>query len=86
MTNLREDYDLPRKPPLPFRQAALMLTFVVLALGAWLLLPNSPITVGLLAIALLAVVFLGVGAVLRSRELDEKPGRNPVTPPSVDNN
>ncbi|MEA2143890.1 MAG: hypothetical protein QOI64_2320, partial [Solirubrobacteraceae bacterium] len=29
-------------------------------------------------------VFLGVGAVLRSRELDEKPGRNPVTPPSID--
>jgi hypothetical protein len=24
--------------------------------------------------------------VLRSRELDEKPGRNPVTPPSIDNN
>ena len=84
MTDLREDYDLPRKPPLPFRQAAFMVTFVVLALGAWLLLPGSPITVGLLAVALLTVVFLGVGAVLRSRELDEKPGRNPMTPPSVD--
>jgi 4-hydroxybenzoate polyprenyltransferase len=84
MTNLREDYDLPKRPPLPFRQAALMIAFVVLALGAWLLLPSSPITVGLLAIALLAVVFFGVGTVLRSRELDEKPGRNPVTPPSVD--
>ena len=84
MTDLRDDYDLPRKPPLPFRQAALMCAFVVLALAAWLLLPSSPIVVGLLAIALLAVVFVGVGAVLRSRELDEKPGRNPVTPPSVD--
>lgn len=84
MTHLREDYDLPRRPPLPFRQAALMLAFVVLALVAWLLLPSSPITVGLLAIALLAVVFVGVGAVLRSRELDEKPGRNPVPPPSLD--
>ena len=84
MTNPREDYDLPKRPPLPFRQAALMGAFVVIALGAWLLLPSSPITVGLLAIALLAVVFFGVGTVLRSRELDEKPGRNPVTPPSVD--
>jgi 4-hydroxybenzoate polyprenyltransferase len=84
MTNLREDYDLPKRPPLPFRQAALMIAFVVLALGAWLLLPSSPISVGLLAIALLAVVFFGVGTVLRSRELDEKPGRNPVTPPSID--
>jgi hypothetical protein len=40
--------------------------------------------VALLAVVLLAAVFVGVGAVLRSRELDEKPGRNPVTPPSVD--
>ncbi|HWI08416.1 MAG TPA: hypothetical protein VNT54_12985 [Solirubrobacteraceae bacterium] len=84
MTDLREDYDLPRKPPLPFRQAAVMCTVVVLALAGWLLLPSSPITVALLAVALLAAVFFGVGAVLRSRELDEKPGRDPVTPPSVD--
>ncbi len=84
MTDLRDDYDLPKKPPLPFRQAAVMFTVVALALGGWLLVPNSPITVGLLAVALLAAVFVGVGLVLRSRELDEKPGRNPVTPPSVD--
>lgn len=84
MTDLRKDYDLPRKPPLPFRQAAVMFTVVALALGGWLLLPSSPVTVALLAIVLLAVVFVGVGAVLRSRELDKKPGRNPVTPPSVD--
>ena len=84
MTDLREDYDLPERPPLPFRQAAFMLAFVVIALGAWLLLPSSPITVGLLAVALLALVVAGVGAVLRSRELDEKPGRNPVPPPSLD--
>ena len=61
-----------------------MFAFVALALGLWLLLPNSPIAVAVLAIALLAVVFVGVGFVLRSRELDEKPGRNPVTPPSID--
>jgi thiol:disulfide interchange protein len=84
MTNLREDYDLPRRPPLPFRQAAIMVAVVVLALALWLLLPSSPVTVALLAVVLLAAVFVGVGAVLRSRELDEKPGRNPVTPPSVD--
>jgi 4-hydroxybenzoate polyprenyltransferase len=84
MTNLRDDYDLPKKPPLPFRQAALMLTVVLLALGGWLLLPNSPFTVALLAVVLLGTVFVGVGMVLRSRELDKKPGRNPVPPPSVD--
>ncbi len=84
MTDLRDDYDLPRKPPLPFRQAVVMFTVVVLALGGWLLLPNSPLSVALLAIALLGVVFTGVAMVLRSRELDKKPGRNPTPPPSTD--
>ena len=84
MTDLREDYDLPRKPPLPFRQAAVMFAVVMLALVGWLLLPDSPFSVALLAIVLLVAVFVGVGTVLRSRELDKKPGRNPVTPPSVD--
>lgn len=84
MTDLRDDYDLPKKPPLPFRQAAVMFSVVALALGGWLLLPNSPFAVALLAIGLLAAVFIGVGTVLRSRELDKKPGRNPVPPPSMD--
>ena len=56
----------------------------MLALGLWLALPDSPITVALLAITLLGVVFTGVALVLRSRELDQKPGRHPVTPPSID--
>jgi hypothetical protein len=84
MTNLREDYDLPERPPLPFRQAIVMFALPVIALGLWLAVPGSPITVALLAVAVLAAVFVGVGLVLRSRELDEKPGRNPVTPPSID--
>jgi hypothetical protein len=84
MTQLREDYDLPERPPLPFRHAVVMFALPVIALGLWLALPDSPITVALLAVTLLAAVFVGVGLVLRSRELDEKPGRNPVTPPSVD--
>ena len=84
MTHLREDYDLPEKPPLPFRQAMVMIALPLLALVLWLALPDSPITVALLALAVLAAVFVGVGLVLRSRELTEKPGRNPVTPPSID--
>ena len=84
MTSLREDYDLPKRPPLPMRQAMVMFALPLLALGRWLLLPDSPIAVGLLALALLTAVFVGVGTVLRSRELTEKPGRNPVTPPSID--
>jgi hypothetical protein len=84
MERERENYDLPKRPPLPFRQAAVMFAVIVLALGLWLLLPNSPFSVAFLAIVLLAAVFTGVGLVLRSRELDKKPGRNPVTPPSID--
>jgi membrane protein implicated in regulation of membrane protease activity len=84
MTSLREDYDLPKRPPLPMRQAAVMFAIPLLALGLWLALPDSPITVALLALAILTAVFVGVGTVLRSRELTEKPGRNPVTPPSID--
>jgi hypothetical protein len=84
MTQLREDYDLPERPPLPFRQAIVMVALPVIALGLWLAVPDSPITVALLAVAVIAAVFVGVGLVLRSRELDEKPGRHPVTPPSVD--
>lgn len=57
---------------------------VLLSLGLWFFLPSSPIVVALIAVIVLAAVFIGVGAVLRSRELDEKPGRNPVTPPSID--
>jgi predicted lysophospholipase L1 biosynthesis ABC-type transport system permease subunit len=85
MPSARESYDLPKRPPLPFRQAAVMVAVVLLALALWFFLPNSPIVVALIAIVLLAAVFMGVAGVLRSRELDEKPGRNPVTPPSADN-
>jgi hypothetical protein len=84
MQRERENYDLPQRPPLPMRQAAVMFAAILLALGLWLLLPNSPISVAFLAIVVLAAVFTGVGLVLRSRELDRKPGRNPVTPPSID--
>jgi len=85
MPSLREDYDLPKRPPLPLKQFALMLVFPVAALVLWLLLPDSPVTVALLAIAVLVAVFIGVGMVVRSRGMDDKPGRDPVTPPSVEN-
>ena len=84
MPRERENYDLPKRPPLPFRQAIVMFGAVALALGLWFFLPSSPIVVALIAVIVLAGVFLGVGGVLHSKELDEKPGRNPVTPPSTD--
>jgi hypothetical protein len=84
MARERRNYDLPKRPPLPFRQAVVMFAAVLLALALWFFLPNSAIVVGLIAVIMLAVVFTGVGLVLRSPELDEKPGRHPVTPPSID--
>jgi hypothetical protein len=82
--DLREDYDLPDKPPLAMRQAGLMAILPIVALGLWLVLPHTAITVALLAVLVLAAVFLGVALVLRSRELTESPGLHPVTPPSLD--
>jgi hypothetical protein len=84
MRSVRETYDLPKHPPLPFRQIALMLVIPALALGLWLVLPDSPITVALLAVSIFAAVFGGVTLVLRSRRTSEAPGRHPITPPSVD--
>jgi hypothetical protein len=84
MDNVRETYDLPRRPGVAFWQWLVMLAVPLLALGLWRLLPDSPITVAVLAIALLAAVFVGVGLVLGSRQANEPPGEQPMTPPSVE--
>lgn len=84
MENIRETYDLPRRPGIAFWQWLVMLAVPVIALGLWLVLPDSPITVALLAIAVLAAVFVGVGGVLRTRQVSEPPGEHPITPPSVE--
>ena len=69
---------------MPFRQWALMLSVVGIALVLWFVLPDSPVVVALLVIVVLATVFLGVGSILRSRQLSDAPGRNPVRPPSTE--
>ncbi len=84
MRTVRETYDIPKgRPGIAARQWLVMLAAPLLALGLWRALPDSPITVGLLAIALLAAVFTAVALVLNSRKLDEKPGHNPAPPPST---
>jgi hypothetical protein len=84
MRTVRETYDLPRRPGVAFWQWVVMLAVPLLALGLWLALPDSPITVALLAITVLAAVFVGVGLVLNSRQASEPPGEQPMTPPSVE--
>lgn len=83
MSSIRETYDLPSKPPVPMRQWALMLGAVAAALVIWRLAPDSPVTVALLAITMLAIVFVGVASVLRSRGLREAPPARPTRPPSA---
>ena len=83
MRSLRETYDAPDETPSPLRMWALMVGVVVLALVLWLVLPDSPVTVAILAIVVLATVFFGVSRILTSRQLSRPPGRNPTPPPST---
>jgi predicted lysophospholipase L1 biosynthesis ABC-type transport system permease subunit len=83
MRSIRETYDAPDETPSPMRMWALMVGVVVLALVLWVVLPDSPITVAVLAIVVLATVFFGVSRVLASRQLNRAPGRNPTQPPST---
>ena len=83
MRSIRETYDAPNETPSPMRMWALMVGVVVLALALWFVLPDSPVTVAILAIVVLATVFFGVSRVLASRQLNRAPGRNPAPPPST---
>jgi len=47
------------------------------------LLGASPVAVAAMAIIALAVVFAGVGVLIRRRGFESKPGRHPVRPPSA---
>jgi hypothetical protein len=55
----------------------IMLAVPAAALVLWLVLPDSPITVAILVIAVLGAVFVGVAWVMRARGLNRPPGRNP---------
>jgi hypothetical protein len=84
MRSVQDTYDTAKeRPGITAGQWMVMLAAPLLALGLWRLLPDSAITVALLAIAMLAAVFTGVGIVLSSRKLEQEPDREPVPPPSV---
>jgi uncharacterized membrane protein YccC len=74
-----DDYGLPRGASrLPvLRMWAVMLALPLLALVLWLVLPDSPITVAILVVAVIGAVGTGVFWVLSTRGLNEPPGRNP---------
>jgi hypothetical protein len=83
MRSLRDVYDAPDQTPSPVRMWALMVGIVALALALWLVLPDSAVTVAILAVVVLAAVFIGVGSFLRSRQLSTPPERRPTPPPST---
>ena len=69
--------------PAPFSMWLVMLAVPVIAIGAWLLLPNTGLGVAVLAVIVLLVVGLAIWRVMSMRRLSEPPGRNPVPPPST---
>ena len=83
MRSVRQTYDLPDTPPSPMRMWVLMVGVVLLALVLWLVLPDSAVTVAILAVVVLATVFFGVWRVLSARQLSRPPGRHPTPPPST---
>jgi Na+/melibiose symporter-like transporter len=76
---LRDDYGIPRGTSrLPvLRMWLVMLALPVIALVLWLVLPDSPIMVAILVVAVIVAVGTGVFWVLSTRSLSEAPGRNP---------
>ena len=78
MADIRETYDLPRKPPATFRFIAFMVAFAVGAPLLWLVLPDGAVTVAALGIFLLVIIGLALRSILNSRDVNQPPGRNPV--------
>jgi hypothetical protein len=78
MSDIRETYDLPRKPPATFRFIGFMVAFAIGAPLLWLVLPDGAVTVAALAIFLLLIIGLALRAILKSRDVQQPPGRNPV--------
>ena len=75
MRSIRDTYDVPDETPSPLRMWALMVGVVVLALVLWLVLPDSPVTV-----AILAVVVPRDGLLRRLARAGVAPAQPPARP------
>lgn len=78
MRDVRETYDLPRRPPAVFRYVGFLLAFVIGAPLLWLVLPDGVVTVAALAIVLLVVIGFALRSILGSRDVRQAPPRRPV--------
>jgi drug/metabolite transporter (DMT)-like permease len=72
--------DLRREKPTPWLMLALVLGVIALAFVLWRVLPDSPITVALLAVAVLAAVGFGVWKLLTQPQFSRAPERRPAPP------
>jgi len=71
--SVREQYDLPKRPPVPWRIFALVGLVILLALGLWRFGPGGPFMVALTFGLVIGAVFAGVFMILSSRRLREPP-------------
>jgi hypothetical protein len=70
-----EKYGLPRRPPVLFRAALVVVGGAVTLTLLWLLMPHTPVGVAIDAILTLAIVFGGVFWALSGRDTDtSEPG------------
>jgi hypothetical protein len=73
---VREDYGLPRRPPIVLRAALVVVLGAITLTLLWLLMPRSPVGVAIDAVLTLVIVFGGVFWALSGRGTDtSEPGR-----------
>ena len=80
---LLDTYGLPHGLPVVFRFIIVMIAVPVILAVLWLILPHTAAVVGILVVVALLALGLGLWRVFRARELDERPGRHPMPPPST---
>ena len=71
--SIREQYGVPKRPPVPWWIFVLIGVVGVLALAMWRLGPGGPVWVAVIAVLVIAAVLAGVFTILSSRRLREPP-------------
>ena len=75
--SVREQYDLPSRPPIPWRVLILVGVVTLVALGLWRFGPDSAALVVVVFLVVIGAVFFGVFSIITSRRLEEPPGGMP---------
>jgi hypothetical protein len=78
-----DTYGLPRRLPVVFRLAILMVVLPGVGAAIWLLLPHDAAGVAVLVIYVLLAGVLALWRISTAAELSRRPGRHPTPPPST---